>query len=221
MWRRIITGVFGVPSAFVKGRTGATLGDAMLAGAAVGGFPGFSVGKERARYVELNSSGSMTAITRCTGNSPACTRGSTATSKTTLVAAITPGEDQLMTADFSLSGGVALVTGAGSGIGRAVALGLADAGALVGCVDQVRRNVEAAAAEILAAGSRAVPVAADVTDPAAMSAAVAHIESALGPLTLGVNAAGIASAAPAESMPEEQWRQVIDVDLTGGVLVVP
>ncbi len=45
--------------------------------------------------------------------------------------------------------------------------------------------------------------------------AVAQFESALGPLTLGVNAAGIASAAPAESMPEEQWRQVIDVDLTG------
>ena len=41
------------------------------------------------------------------------------------------------------------------------------------------------------------------------------LESALGPLTLGVNPAGIASAAPAESMPEDQWRQVIDVDLTG------
>ena len=90
-----------------------------------------------------------------------------------------------MTADFSLSGGVALVTGAGSGIGRAIALGLAEAGALVGCVDQVPGNVGATAAEILAAGGRAVPVAADVTDPAAMSAAVAHIESALGPLTLG------------------------------------
>ena len=120
-----------------------------------------------------------------------------------------------MTADFSLSGGVALVTGAGSGIGRAIALGLADAGALVGCVDQVPGNVEATAAEILAAGSRAVPVVANVTDPAAISAAVAHIESALGPLTLAANAAGIANAAPAESMPEEQWRQVIDVDLTG------
>jgi NAD(P)-dependent dehydrogenase (short-subunit alcohol dehydrogenase family) len=124
-------------------------------------------------------------------------------------------EDQLMTPDFSLTGGVALVTGAGSGIGRAIALGLAGAGAHVGCLDRVPHNVEATAAEILAAGSRAVPVAADVTDPAAMSAAVAQIESALGPLTLGVNAAGIASAAPAEIMPEEQWRQVIDVDLTG------
>ena len=87
-----------------------------------------------------------------------------------------------MTADFSLTGGVALVTGAGSGIGRAIALGLASAGALVGCVDRVPGNVEATAAEILAAGSRAVPVVADVTDPAALSAAVAHIESALGPL---------------------------------------
>jgi hypothetical protein len=126
-----------------------------------------------------------------------------------------PQEDQLMTPDFSLRGGVALVTGAGSGIGRAIARGLAGAGAYVGCVDRVPENVEATAAQILATGSRAVPVAADVTDPAALSAAVAQIESALGPLTLGVNAAGIASAAPAESMPEEQWRQVIDVDLTG------
>ena len=91
-----------------------------------------------------------------------------------------------MTPDFSLSGGVALVTGAGSGIGRAIALGLAGAGAHVGCVDRVPRNAEATAAQILAAGSRAVPVAADVTDPAALSAAVAQIESALGPLTLGL-----------------------------------
>jgi xylulokinase len=53
VWRRIITGVFGVPSTLIKDRTGAPLGDAMLAGVAVGVFPDFSVAKERARYVEL------------------------------------------------------------------------------------------------------------------------------------------------------------------------
>jgi xylulokinase len=53
VWRPIITGVFGVPSTLIKDRTGAPLGDAMLAGIAVGVFPGFSVAKERARYVEL------------------------------------------------------------------------------------------------------------------------------------------------------------------------
>jgi sugar (pentulose or hexulose) kinase len=53
VWRRIITNVFGVPSALIKDRTGTPLGDAMLAGVAVGVFPDFSVAKERARYVEL------------------------------------------------------------------------------------------------------------------------------------------------------------------------
>ncbi len=50
---RIIIDVFGVPSTLIKDRTGAPLGDAMLAGVAVGVFPDFSVAKERARYVEL------------------------------------------------------------------------------------------------------------------------------------------------------------------------
>jgi ribulokinase len=53
VWRRIITDVLGVPSVLIKDRTGAPLGDAMLAGVAVGVFPDFSVAKERSRYVEL------------------------------------------------------------------------------------------------------------------------------------------------------------------------
>jgi ribulokinase len=53
VWRRIITGVFGVPSTLTQDRTGAPLGDAMLAGVAVGVFPDFSVAKEHAWYVEL------------------------------------------------------------------------------------------------------------------------------------------------------------------------
>src|SRR5690349_19398658 len=102
-----------------------------------------------------------------------------------------------MTTDFSLSGGVALVTGAGSGIGRAIALGIASEGGDSGCVNRAAQYAETPAAEIIAAGRRAVPVAANVPDPPAIAAAVTRIESALGPLTLGVNAAGIASAAPA------------------------
>ena len=56
VWRRIITDMFGVPSALIEDRTGAPLGDAILAGVAVGVFPDFSVAKERARYVELHES---------------------------------------------------------------------------------------------------------------------------------------------------------------------
>ena len=53
VWHPIITGVLGVPSTLIKDRTGAPLGDAMLAGVAVGGFPDRSVAEERARYLEL------------------------------------------------------------------------------------------------------------------------------------------------------------------------
>jgi ribulokinase len=53
LWRRIITDVLAVPSALIKDRTGAPLGDALLAAVAVGVFPDFSVAKKRARYIEL------------------------------------------------------------------------------------------------------------------------------------------------------------------------
>jgi NAD(P)-dependent dehydrogenase (short-subunit alcohol dehydrogenase family) len=181
---------------------------------AVGVFPDFSVAKDRAQYVGLLEADVRDHYVDRESFALYTNVCSPVQDDFKSLQSL-PQEEQLMTADFSLSGGVALVTGAGSGIGRAIAQGLAGAGALVGCVDRVSGNVEATAAEILAAGSRAVPVAADVTDPSALSAAVAQIESALGPLTLGVNAVGIASAAPAEIMPEEQWRQVINVDLTG------
>jgi NAD(P)-dependent dehydrogenase (short-subunit alcohol dehydrogenase family) len=58
-------------------------------------------------------------------------------------------------------------------------------------------------------------VAGDVTDPAALSEAVQHAQGELGPLTLAVNSAGIANAAPAEEMPLEQWQRVIDINMTG------
>lgn len=116
---------------------------------------------------------------------------------------------------FGLAGRVALVTGAGSGIGRAIALELARSGAAVGCVDLSAGDIDATAASILALGGRATAVVADVTDPGQLDHAVSSIEHDLGPLTLAANAAGIANAALAEEMSHAQWQKVIDVDLTG------
>jgi NAD(P)-dependent dehydrogenase (short-subunit alcohol dehydrogenase family) len=116
---------------------------------------------------------------------------------------------------FSLADRVALVTGASSGIGRALAVGLAEAGADVGCLDLEGSDLDGAVAEIEAAGRRGVAVPADVTDATALESAVATIEQQLGPLRLAINSAGIANAAPAEDMQQSQWEKVIDVNLNG------
>jgi NAD(P)-dependent dehydrogenase (short-subunit alcohol dehydrogenase family) len=114
---------------------------------------------------------------------------------------------------FRLDDQCALVTGAASGIGREIALGLAESGADVGCVDLT--DASGTVADIEALGRRAVAVAADVTDPGSVTAAVEEVEASLGPLRLAVNSAGIANAAPAEDMPFEQFKKVLDVNLNG------
>jgi NAD(P)-dependent dehydrogenase (short-subunit alcohol dehydrogenase family) len=111
---------------------------------------------------------------------------------------------------FRLDDQVALVSGASSGIGRAIAIGLAEAGAGVGCLD--RDDVTTTLGAI---GGRALALTADVTDAAALDAAVAEVERELGPLRLAVNCAGIANAAPAEEMEGAIWQAVIDVNLGG------
>jgi NAD(P)-dependent dehydrogenase (short-subunit alcohol dehydrogenase family) len=117
---------------------------------------------------------------------------------------------------FNLESQIAFVTGAGSGIGQRIAIGLAEAGADVALFDLPNSaGVGETAAAIARLGRRAVPLSGDVVDGEALDNAVRQTESELGGLTLAVNCAGIANATPAEDMPVSQWRRMIDVNLTG------
>jgi NAD(P)-dependent dehydrogenase (short-subunit alcohol dehydrogenase family) len=117
---------------------------------------------------------------------------------------------------FDLSGQVALVTGAGSGIGQRIAMGLAQCGADVALLDRrTDDGLAQTAAFIAQAGRRSVRITADVTSGESLNAAVAETESALGNLSLAVNAAGIANANPAEEMAESQFQTMMDINLKG------
>ncbi len=117
---------------------------------------------------------------------------------------------------FDLAGRIGLVTGAGSGIGQRIAMGLAQCGADVALIDRRTDDGLAATAEFVArAGRRCIQVTADVTSGAALEEAVARTEAELGPLSLAVNAAGIANANPAEEMAESQFQTMMDVNLKG------
>ena len=117
---------------------------------------------------------------------------------------------------MQLSGQVAIVTGASRGIGRAIALELARQGACV----LVNYHTSAAAAqavvgEIVAAGGSAFAHAADIADEAAVTGMVGACLERWGRLDLLVNNAGVTADAPMLRMKDEQWRRVIDTDLTG------
>jgi 3-oxoacyl-[acyl-carrier protein] reductase len=115
---------------------------------------------------------------------------------------------------------VALVTGASRGIGRAVALALAAAGAHV-AVTYRQRAEEAAAvvAAIAAGGRRAVALQVDVTDAAAIAATVAAAERALGEIDILVNNAGITRPLALEAITPADWDDLIAVNLTAAFLV--
>jgi NAD(P)-dependent dehydrogenase (short-subunit alcohol dehydrogenase family) len=117
---------------------------------------------------------------------------------------------------FRLDGQTAFVTGAGSGIGQAIAVGLAQAGAQVACFDLSSSvGLDATVSQVRALGQNALRLTGDVTSAADLQAAIATLTSELGPLDIAVNCAGIANAAPAEAMPLEQWQQMMDVNITG------
>jgi len=111
---------------------------------------------------------------------------------------------------------VAVVTGGARGLGRATARLLAQRGAAV-CVDYAARAdaAEALVAEITAAGGRAIAVAADVADPAAVEAMVARTEAKLGPVTILVNNAGMAWQGTLDTYDEEQVARMRQVNVDG------
>jgi 3-hydroxybutyrate dehydrogenase len=114
-----------------------------------------------------------------------------------------------------LSGRRALVTGGGRGIGRAVALDLARAGAEVAVSARTRSDIEAVAAEASRLGVRAVAVAADIARPEDVRALFREARALLGPLDILINGAGIAASAPLVRTTDELWRQILETNLSG------
>jgi NAD(P)-dependent dehydrogenase (short-subunit alcohol dehydrogenase family) len=117
--------------------------------------------------------------------------------------------------DFSLHGKVALVTASGRGLGRAIAIALAHAGADIALGLRDRESASDVVAAITALGRRAVPLQMNMASLSEIRAAVADVESAFGRLDILVNNAGIAPGAPAESVTEENFDATLAVNLKG------
>ena len=111
---------------------------------------------------------------------------------------------------------VAVVTGAGTGIGKAVALALMKEGYAAVFAGRRKDKLEEAASEGKASGAKSLVVPTDVSDPAAIKALFAKTKDTFGRLDVLFNNAGIgAPAVPLEDLPYETWKQVVDTNLTG------
>jgi NAD(P)-dependent dehydrogenase (short-subunit alcohol dehydrogenase family) len=117
-----------------------------------------------------------------------------------------------------MSGKVALVTGAGSGLGRATALRLGTEGARVACADLAEAAAAETAREIASHGGEAIALTADVTDEAACVRMVEETVARFGRLTTLVNSAGVRSQRPDPVPPPSEWQRVVNVNLTGTYL---
>ncbi len=122
---------------------------------------------------------------------------------------------------MDLEGKVVLVTGAGSGIGKAAALRLAQAGATIAALGRAADDLAATADQIVASGGRAITVEADISQPDQMQAAITQIEEKLQRLDVVFANAGINGVwAPIADLKPEEWANTLTVNLTGTFLTV-
>jgi NAD(P)-dependent dehydrogenase (short-subunit alcohol dehydrogenase family) len=117
--------------------------------------------------------------------------------------------------ELDLTGRTAVVVGATSGIGLAIARGLARAGADVVATGRRKELVDDVAAEIEAIGRRTLRIATDVTDAASLEALRDTVDRSLGDIDILVNAAGITTRLPTLDMDETRWREILDTNFTG------
>jgi len=120
---------------------------------------------------------------------------------------------------MTLENRIALITGAGRGIGRAIALRYAQAGARVAIADLRLADAQAVVDTITSSGGAALAVEMDVTDEAAVDAGLAHIASTWGGLDIAVCNAGIQHLSRIESLTFSDWKRVLSVHLDGAFLV--
>jgi 3-hydroxybutyrate dehydrogenase len=118
----------------------------------------------------------------------------------------------------SLEGKVALITGAASGLGKAIAELYAKHGAAVAIADINQQAADAAAAEIVAAGGKAIGIAMDVTDEAAVNAGTDKAVEAFGALDILISNAGVQIINPIEQFSFADWKKMLAIHLDGGFL---
>jgi NAD(P)-dependent dehydrogenase (short-subunit alcohol dehydrogenase family) len=116
---------------------------------------------------------------------------------------------------LSLEGKVAVITGGTSGIGRALSLGLAEAGADVVATARRQQQVDDTAAAIEAIGRKTLRIASDVCDRPSLQALLSKTVEAFGKIDILINCAGRIKRTPTLTVPEEEWTGIIDTNLTG------
>jgi NAD(P)-dependent dehydrogenase (short-subunit alcohol dehydrogenase family) len=116
---------------------------------------------------------------------------------------------------LELDGRTAVVVGGTSGIGRAIAHGLAEAGADVVCTSRRAEQVDAAAAEIEDFGRRTIRCASDVADRASLENLLDETRSALGKVDILVNSAGITKRTPSLDVEDAEWNSILETNVTG------